>query len=147
MTGTLPMIYERTLTNDAAPVWDFPIQPDAVVVNLGTNDFGMSQSDPGTPFETAYTGLLHTVRGHYPDAYIMCIIGPLLSGAGLSVIQGHIKNVVDAQVAAGDGKLEFFNQIAAQTSDKFACQYHPNIAENQLMGDQLTTELRARLGW
>ncbi len=51
------------------------------------------------------------------------------------------------RAAAGDTKVEFFDQIAAQTSDKSACQYHPNVAENLIMADQLAGELRARLGW
>ena len=85
--------------------------------------------------------------GRYPDALIVCIIGPLLSGTELSTIQGHIRAAVDARVAAGDQKVEFFDQIATQTSDKAACQYHPNPAENQLMAGQIVTELRTRLGW
>ena len=62
-------------------------------------------------------------------------------------ISGHIKAAVDARNAAGDSKVEFFNQIPAQTSDKYACQYHPNVAENQMMADLLVTELKAKLGW
>jgi hypothetical protein len=37
--------------------------------------------------------------------------------------------------------------ISTQTSDKAACAYHPNPAENQIMAGLLVTELRARLGW
>jgi hypothetical protein len=48
---------------------------------------------------------------------------------------------------AGDHNVEFFDQISPQTSDKEACQYHPDPAENQLRGTQIVTELRARLGW
>jgi lysophospholipase L1-like esterase len=143
--GTLPQLYDHVLTNEATPVWDFHIQPDAVVINLGTND--ANTGDPGMPFEDAYTAFLQTVRGHYPDAYIMCIIGPLLSDGSLTAIQGHIRNVVNARIAAGDARIEFFDQIAAQTTATFACQAHPNPIENTTMGTQLATELRARLGW
>jgi lysophospholipase L1-like esterase len=145
MNNTLPMVYTRALTNAATPTWDFRAQAQAVIVNLGTND--ISKGDPGTPFETAYTGLLQTVRAKYPGALIVCIIGPLLSGTDLSTMQGHIKASVAARVAAGDRNVELFDKIVAQTSDKAACQYHPNPAENQIMADQLVTELRAKLGW
>ena len=37
--------------------------------------------------------------------------------------------------------------IQAQTADKFACQYHPNVAENMIMATQLAGELSAKLGW
>jgi lysophospholipase L1-like esterase len=147
MTNTLPMIYARTLMNDATPVWSFAIQPQAVVINLGTNDISNNKGDPGTPFRDAYRGFVETVRAKYPNAYIICLIGPLLSGTDLSTIQGHIRAVVQARNAAGDANIEYFGDVATQTSDKAACQYHPNPAENQIMGNQLAAELRARLGW
>ena len=147
MNNTLPMVYTRALTNDATPTWDFRTQAQAVIVNLGTNDISNGKGDPGTPFETAYTGLLQTVRSKYPGALIVCIIGPLLGGTDLSTIQGHIKASVAARVAAGDKNVELFDKIAAQSSDKAACQYHPDPAENQIMADQLVAELRSKLGW
>ena len=103
--------------------------------------------DPGTPFRDAYRGFVETVRAKYPDTFIICLIGPLLSGTDLTTIQNHLKAVVQARNAAGDAKIEYFGDIAAQTSDKAACQYHPNVAENMLMGTQLATELGAKLGW
>jgi lysophospholipase L1-like esterase len=147
MTNTLPMVYTRALTNDATPLWDFRTQPQAVIINLGTNDISNNKGDPGMPFRTAYTGLVQTVRSKYPAALIVCTNGPLLSGTDLTTILGHLKAVVDARKAAGDTNIEVFDQIATQTSDKAACQYHPNPAENQLMANQLVTELKARLGW
>jgi len=147
MTNTLPMIYTRALTNDATPAWDFRTQPQVVIINLGTNDISNGKGDPGTPFRTAYTGLVQTVRSKYLAALIICTNGPLLSGTDLTTILGHIKAVVDARKAAGDTNIEAFDQIATQTSDKAACQYHPNPAENQLMANQLVAEIKARLGW
>jgi lysophospholipase L1-like esterase len=146
-TGTMPMLYPLTLTNLSVPVWDFHIQPQAVVINLGTNDISNNKGDPGDPFRDIYVQLLATIRTNYPDAWIIGIIGPLLSGSDLTTIQGHIKDAVDMRTAAGDQKVEFFNMIQPQTSDKFACQYHPNVAENMIMATQLAGELSAKLGW
>jgi lysophospholipase L1-like esterase len=147
MSNTLPMVYPRALTNDATPDWDFRTQAQVVIVNLGTNDVSNGKGDPGAPFETAYTGLLADVRSRYPDAWIVCIIGPLLSGSDLATMQGHIRNAVGARAGAGDHQVEFFEQIVTQSSDKAACQYHPDPAENQIMADQIAGELHARLGW
>jgi lysophospholipase L1-like esterase len=135
------------LTNTATPAWDFRTVPQAVLINLGTNDISNNKGDPGTPFRDAYLGLVQTVRMKYPQALIVCLIGPLLSGADLDTIRGHLSAVVSTRRAAGDTNIEFFDQIAAQTSDKAACQYHPNPAENQIMADQLAAELRTRLAW
>jgi lysophospholipase L1-like esterase len=145
--GTMPILYPDTVTNLASPVWDFHVEPQAVVINLGTNDISNGKGDPGMAFRDTYRTLLERLRAYYPHTYIVCIIGPLLSGGDLSTISGHIKAAVDARAAAGDSKVEFFNQIQPQTSDKAACQYHPNVAENQMMADLLVGELKAKLGW
>jgi lysophospholipase L1-like esterase len=145
--GTMPILYPDTVTNLASPVWDFHVEPQAVVINLGTNDISNNKGDPGMAFRDTYRMLLERVRAYYPHTYIVCIIGPLLSGGDLSTISGHIKAAVDARAAAGDSKVEFFNQIQPQTSDRAACQYHPNVAENQMMADLLVGELKAKLGW
>ena len=147
MTDTMPMIYARTLMNDATPLWSFAIQPQAVVINLGTNDISNNKGDPGMPFRDAYRTFVETLRAKYPKALIICMIGPLLSGADLTAIQGHLRAVVQARNTAGDANIEYFGDVVAQSSDKAACQYHPNVAENQIVGNQLATELRARLGW
>jgi lysophospholipase L1-like esterase len=146
-TGTMPLLYPLTLANDGAPLWDFHIEPNAVVINLGTNDISNNKGDPGQAFQDTYQALLQTVRGKYPHAYIVCIIGPLLSGSDLQTIEGYLQGAVTAVNAAGDTRVEFFNQIDPQPSSTEACQYHPNVAEQTTMGNQLATELRAKLGW
>ena len=145
--GTMPMLYDRVLTNAATPAWGFHVEPQAVVINLGTNDISNNKGDPGTAFRDAYVRLLETVRAKYPNTFIVCIIAPLLNGGELTTIQGHIRSAVAARAAAGDAKVELFDKIAPQTSDKFACQYHPNVAENALMAGLLEAELRTKLGW
>jgi lysophospholipase L1-like esterase len=147
MNNTLPMVYTRALTNDAAPAWDFRTQAQAVIINLGTNDISNNKGDPGAGFLQAYLGLTQTVRARYPSALIVCVIGPLLSGTDLATIRGYLSMVVAMRRAAGDTNIEFFDMLATQTADKAACAYHPNPSENQLMSSLLVPELRARLGW
>jgi lysophospholipase L1-like esterase len=147
MTDTMPKVYDRILTNSATPAWPFQIQPQVVVINLGTNDISNNKGDPGTPFRDAYTGLLQNVRSKNPGAYIICTNGPLLGGTELSTIQGHIRAVVQARNAAGDTRVSTFEGIQPQTSDKNACQYHPNSAEQEIVGNLLATEIRSKLGW
>ena len=143
--GTVPLLYPLTLANSDTPVWDFHLEPDAVVINLGTND--IHPSDPGAAFTTTYQALLQTVRANYPHAYIMAILGPLLSGAQLTTIQGYIQAAVQAQNASGDARVEYFDQIQPQPTSAFACQYHPNVTEQMLMGTQVASEIAAKVGW
>ncbi len=142
---TVPMIYDRILANNNPPTWDFHIQPHAVIINLGTND--VAKGDPGMPFQDTYQTLLETVRGHYPDAYIVCTIGPLTSTAQSSALLGYIRAAVQARTDAGDTHVEVYSGIAPQTMDKWACQAHPNPAEQAIVAGQLADELRAKLGW
>jgi lysophospholipase L1-like esterase len=143
--GTVPLLYPLTLANSDTPLWDFHIQPDAVVINLGTND--INKGDPGAAFTSTYQALLQTVRAKYPHAYIIAILGPLLSGGNLTIIQGYIQAAVQAQNAAGDTHVEYFDQIQPQPSSAFACQYHPDVSEQMLMGTQVAGEISAKLGW
>ena len=145
-TGTMPMLYPLTLANSGT-LWDFHIEPQAVVINLGTNDISNNKGDPGEAFQQTYLALIQLVRAKYPHAYLVCIIGPLLSGSDLKTIEGYIQGAVDAANAAGDARVEFFDRIAPQPTTAAACQYHPDVAEQTLMGNQLATELRAKLGW
>src|SRR5207253_1331322 len=78
-----PLLWERTLAEDASSRWPFPAPPpDVVVVNLGTNDFW--KGDPGPSFETAYTAFLVKIRARYPAAPIIAALGPLLDGEKLT---------------------------------------------------------------
>jgi lysophospholipase L1-like esterase len=108
------MVYNRALTNDATPLWDFRVQPQVVLINLGTNDISNNKGDPGMPFRDAYLAFVGTVRSRYPNALIVCLIGPLLSGTDLTAIQTHIRSVVSTRNAAGDANIEYFAGIAQE---------------------------------
>jgi lysophospholipase L1-like esterase len=144
---TLPMIYGRVLANAPAPLWSFHLQPQAVVINLGTNDISNDKGDPGRAFQDAYLTLVETIRAHYPGAYILCTIGPLTSDGEAAIIRGYLRGVVAARAAAGDTRVESFDRITPQTPDRFACDYHPNVAENARVAGLLADRLRAKLGW
>ena len=54
------------------------VVPEAVVINLGTNDF--STGDPGPEFQTIYLKFVTDLRGHYPSARFFLAVGTMLSG-------------------------------------------------------------------
>jgi lysophospholipase L1-like esterase len=144
---TMPMIYPRVLASAPEPRWTFTIQPQAVVINLGTNDVSDGKGDPGPAFKDAYLTLLESIRARYPDAYILCTIGPLTSAAEAAIIQDHLRGVVAARAAAGDRRVERVDRIAPQTADDFGCSYHPNVAAHAVVAGRLADQLRVRLGW
>ena len=144
---TMPEIYERTLATSPDPTWAFASAPQAVIINLGTNDLGNGKGDPGPRFAMRYRSLVETIRSRCPRALILCTIGPMTSASESAIVYGYIRTVLEARAAAGDTQIALFDGIDRQTPDKYACACHPNVAENAIMAAQLGAELRARLGW
>src|SRR5258706_12597918 len=73
------MLWERTLPNRDDSKWDFTrMQPDVVIIDLGTNDFAPENPD-NSPFGAAYLALLRRVRSVYPNAFVLCAVSPTLS--------------------------------------------------------------------
>src|SRR5262249_13510766 len=138
------------LANDDLPKWDFAAEPQAVIVELGTNDFA-----PGVPddeFTGAYIDFVRAIRGRYPHALIVCTIGPMMSDdypAGqnaLSTIRGYIEAVVAARTSDGDANIALF-EFGMNVDGDFGCDYHPNVAKQQQMADALGPWLKQKLGW
>jgi lysophospholipase L1-like esterase len=153
-TDAVPGVYERSLADSATPVWDFRTRAQAVIINLGTNDFtGPAPFDPGKArFTKAYRALLENVRHHHPGAWIFCALGPLLSDAYppdvkvLSTTRRYLNSVIDEVQESGDHRislLEFPEQDKAVTG----CDWHPGRAEHERMADLTVAAMKDKLDW
>ena len=145
----MPTFIDRTLPERADSVWDFAAyQPQAVVINLGTNDFSTNADPSAEDFEAGYVSLLERVRSAYPDATILCSVGPLLHGTDLAAARGSIESAVASRTAAGDTAVQTFELAEIEPAvDGYGCDYHPSPATHEIMADALTSALRAALGW
>lgn len=143
----MPAVYARILASQSTSTWDFSTwQPQAVVINLGTND-ASTNGDPGTPYETAYLGFVRTLRQKYPTAYFVLTIGPMLDGDNLTAIRGHLKNVIATRSNEGDTRMSYLEFPVQQQADGYGCDWHPSPTTNAKMAPLLTAELKTRLGW
>jgi hypothetical protein len=144
-TNPLPTYYDRSLPTLADSRWDFSqLEPDAVVINLGTNDFSTNTDPSEAQFTSAYRGFLLHVRERYPHARILCTIGPLLSGADLTNVRKYIANAV---ADSGDDNMTTFELEAQSAMDGLGCDYHPSLKTHQKMADQLTRTLKLEMAW
>ena len=148
----LPDMYLNSIPDDAAArAWD-PAQyvPDAVIINLGTNDFSTSGIDRAL-FVQNYTSFLAKLRGYYPNAALVAALGPMLSDyyppgeKAWTNAQADVQTAVAARVQAGDRNVHFlaFSPQAAP----FGEDWHPTLATHRKMAEQLSTKLKAILGW
>jgi len=145
-TNVMPDRYPRTLPDRAASTWDFSkFVPNAVLINLGTNDF--AQGDPGAPFQAAYTEFVTELRGHYPAARFYLAVGTMLSGESYSKAATYLKAVIAARAAAGDDNLVLLEFGTQDSADGLGCDYHPSLKTHQKMADKLTAALKADLAW
>ncbi len=134
----LPGVYGRTLGNEDGSTWDFTRwTPDAVVVNLGTNDFN-GGVDPDA-FVEGYTAFLGLLRDTYPEAPIVAVTWGHW-GAGNEAL------VTQAVTASGD-PLVTTTRFVIDGGEGLGCDYHTNEVTNARFGAELAVTLGDLLGW
>jgi lysophospholipase L1-like esterase len=145
-TDVMPTLFTRTIPTDSTSTWNFSYIPDAVIINLGSNDF--SKGDPGQPFLNAYEAFVADLRTHYANANFFLVIGPLLTGNDLATARGYLDQVVMARSAAGDKRVK---QILVDPQDQskngVGCDYHPSVATDDAMGKALAATIKTTMGW
>jgi lysophospholipase L1-like esterase len=149
---TVPDFYLDTIADDiSAPAWNpSKFSADAIVINVGTNDYSTVGVDQAL-FVSRYTDFLATLRGLYPKALLVAALGPMLSDyypAGAKAwtnAQAGVRDAVDARRAAGDANIEVVS-FAPQTSP-YGEDWHPTAETHRKMAEQLSTVLKTKLGW
>jgi lysophospholipase L1-like esterase len=135
------------------PSWDFSrYQPQVVVVNLGTNNFALV--DPGEArFVKLYHELVHVVRAAYPNAFIVCALGSMLSNVypegrnNLTQARKYMKVAVAKLRESGDTNVDFLEFPEQNHADGLGCGFHPSLKTHKLMGERLTAFIKERMGW
>lgn len=150
---TMPTLWTRTLPERADSRWDGArYQPDAVVINLGTNELAVSTPD-WSPFAAAYLDFVRAVRARYPRAQILCVLGPMLNDSwpedrkALTTAREAISGAVATLTGGGDTAIGFLELPVQDGSTGYGCDWHPSIATHAGMATALEATLRARLGW
>ena len=123
-------------------------RPDVVVVHLGTNDASYTVKigdEARDAFSKAYDDLLSMVRADYPEARILCVLGP--AGDETRRLFSRIETLVEARRAAGDGNLSTLLFPETQDGEGLGTGWHPSMKTHIRMADELTAKIEAFLGW
>ncbi len=145
----MPVFYRRALFSEKALAWNFRLTspPDAVVINLGTNDFFQGSPAEKT-WASAYHALLDFVRGNYPQAHVWLAIGPMMEpGAKLDALRQWNGAIVTARRAAGDVKIYAIEFPPQLPGDGLGANAHPSLKTHAKMAEQLSAEMERVLGW
>lgn len=153
-TGTMPELFELALPAPPVP-WSFAAAPapEAVILNLGTNDFLGGEGRPLDlrAFEDAYVRFARRVREVYPRAFLVVTTSPMLhaepspSGPGTvrDLARERLARVVARRIEEGDQRVELI-QLDDEASH-WGCDYHPDSAMNERIAARLEAPVRAQL--
>ncbi|HEX8438478.1 SGNH/GDSL hydrolase family protein [Archangium sp.] len=151
---TFPVLYDRLYPNDPKSKWDpQDFVPHLVVINLGNNDFNvLDEARMPTPpdpegFKQAYKDFVLKLRRYYPEATIVCSIGPLMNdnfpkgGKHWTRIQDYVSTVVKAINDGGDSNVYYF-AYKPITGDPYGEDWHPTAEGHQVMADAMSAFLQ-----
>ena len=146
---TIGHIYEQLcgVCDAGSAPYDFAAQrrADAVVINLGTNDFSGISSLPEqeraagfAALEASAVRLLELVRGHNPGAQILWAYG--LCGDGS---QAPIRRAVERRVAAGDTGVRYL--ALTDCNGDLGSRSHPGRNAQRRAAEEIAAALREML--
>ena len=138
----IPDVYENLYLNkDSSKPYDFAFQPDLVSICLGTND--LSDGDgkkERLPFNeekyfSNYIDFIKTVYKHAPNTRIVLLTSPMVSGEKNATLVKCLKKVI--QAFENDKTHQPITLFEFQPMSPKGCGYHPDIADDKVMADQL----------
>ena len=131
-------IWDRLYPKADAPVADLTLWvPDIVCVNLGDNDADFPKAkgkDFPSDFAAKYTDLIHKIRGAYPRAQIVLLMGGMESGSQ-SLPLHRAWNEAVAGLEAADPRIHHF-------VFKHWTVNHPRVSDHRILADELISWLK-----
>lgn len=120
--------------------------PDAVVINLGTNDYSSVPYPADSEFIDAYVELLKAVRLRHPQASIFAVAGPLMLEPAPWVIEAAVERF---RANYDDDQLYYVlvEDNLERSALDFGCDWHPNVNGHKKIAVQLTEAIAATLDW
>lgn len=143
---TMPVLYGRRLGTEESPADPREFVPDAIVVNLGTNDYALPRPERLRIY-TAYRELVAQLRVDAPEAEIVVAVGPMLAddyppgSMALTKMRRIAMGVVAERRARGDRRISFVELYGASPDEGYGCDFHPSLATHRRMADVIVAHL------
>lgn len=126
--------------------WDFSgYVPDAVVINLGTNDDSYCQDfeERQQEYADSYARFLKVVRKHNPDAMIFCVLGLM----GDRLYPWVCKAAKAYSEETGDQRITTVHLPEQDETIGFVSDYHPLESAHEKAASVLIPAIRKTMGW
>lgn len=147
--NTVPEIFDRVLPTQPQPVVADEPAPDAVVINLATNDFNPNNPDE-KGWTDAYEGFIHRVRLKTPNVPVYVTLGSMMTDdyppghKALSTARGDLTRMV---ARIHDPRVRFLEFEKQRMEDGIGADWHPNVVTEGKMGERLAEAMKKDLGW
>lgn len=141
MNIIMPQVFDKISMRNDTIKWDFKkYQPDVVTVCLGQND-GIQDS---AAFCDNYVSFLEKLRSYYPDAMLICLTSPMADARLATFMKKTLTSVVDKMRSDGDKKVSsyFFSRQYHN-----GCDSHPDLAEHQMIANELVAYIKQTMKW
>jgi lysophospholipase L1-like esterase len=145
-TRNAPQFYELALPDDPSAAWRHAdYVPDAVGIQLGTNDFNQGIPDQNE-FVNTYVEFVRKVRRDAPGSLIFLMDSPILTdeptrGPRRTALHAYLAQVVER---VGDRRVIL---VGLGHYPGVPGNGHPTGAEHVAMADELEPVVRKALGW
>ncbi len=141
----MPVYWNRTIatapSNFTANLYDFSKYiPDAVVINLGTNDFSTHPWPEPSVFMDGYKNLIATIRMSYNNQMLPIFVacGPMIGDPCCSYVKS---------VAASFNGVYFIDLQNILGPDEIGCGGHPNVLGHIKMAAIAAPVIGSVLNW
>lgn len=121
--------------------WDFSkFQPNAVIINLGTNDDSYCKNaDKKAAYTKDYVEFLKQIRQNNPDAWIVVTLGIMGDGMYASAE----KAVADYTAATGDKRISAKHLDPHSAADGYGADWHPSEKTQKKNADIMAAYLQS----
>lgn len=143
MVNTMPKMYSHVIPNGTKE-WDYSKwQPDAVVINLGTNDFSEGYLPTKELFVGTYIKFVSRMHKNYLKAKIICSIGPVIEGRELEITRRYVKEeVVDALRKENNDWIYFLEFNHQLDENGRGISNHPSLKTHFIDGKFLAKKIK-----
>lgn len=154
-TSTLPQLFNHTFPDDQLQKWNHDrFQPDLIIINLSTNDFGPEMSEKenlcdSSLFVSTYISFVNELLLDYPHSKIILTIGNALNDlwpAGLNRLsraRSYIKTT--ANNCSNQNRVGTF-ELTIQKAP-YGEDWHPTIKTHSEMSNQIAIFIKTTMNW